>query len=463
MTKPIYALLLLLAMTTLFGFSVFRSSSPHEVFTVSIVAAHNQQVEQLAVPFLEERFLALYGKKLRVKWVKQGGQNTNIKLVNAAFKETNNESCGFDLLWGGGEHVIQGLIKENKLAPLCLDPLCYADVPQKLLGVTLYAPTPADRKWVGVSLSTFGLVYNKKMFEEEGLPPLSSWLSCEDPAYFGKIVFVDPSSSSSIWTVCEIIHQRYGWERAWRIWALTCANTIAFVKRSAGVPAAVMQGRALLGPTVLFAALDVVERAGKDDIGLFLPSPQETIVNADAVAILKGSPVEKIKMPDGKGLATICIEGLLSSEFQRLLILSKGYPGGPKNYTLGRMGVSKAAYQGVPKEHIANVLHPFAVQEKSMSFNPEKSSERFPAVSALFKACFIDVHQELKEAWRLIIAHGCREEDVHELTRCFVSEQEMEEVIARWEKAGPVFRKKKRQAWADAARRRYVKIIQKYK
>lgn len=53
-----------------------------------------------------------------------------------------------------------------------------------------------DNLAVGVDLGMTGLAYNKKMFDEKGWAPPSSWMDLADPKFKGKVVFQSASASS---------------------------------------------------------------------------------------------------------------------------------------------------------------------------------------------------------------------------------------------------------------------------
>jgi putative spermidine/putrescine transport system substrate-binding protein len=49
---------------------------------------------------------------------------------------------------------------------------------------------------VGIDLGMTGLAYNKKMFEEKGWAPPTSWMDLADPKYKGAVVFQSAAASS---------------------------------------------------------------------------------------------------------------------------------------------------------------------------------------------------------------------------------------------------------------------------
>ncbi|HEU6443099.1 MAG TPA: extracellular solute-binding protein, partial [Microvirga sp.] len=53
-----------------------------------------------------------------------------------------------------------------------------------------------DDMAVGIDLGMTGLAYNKKMFDENGWAPPTSWMDLADPKYKGKVVFQSAAASS---------------------------------------------------------------------------------------------------------------------------------------------------------------------------------------------------------------------------------------------------------------------------
>src|SRR5918997_1526915 len=53
-----------------------------------------------------------------------------------------------------------------------------------------------DDMAIGIALGMTGLAYTKKMFEEKGWAPPTSWMDLADPKYKGKVVFQSAAASS---------------------------------------------------------------------------------------------------------------------------------------------------------------------------------------------------------------------------------------------------------------------------
>ena len=79
-----------------------------------------------------------------------------------------------------------------------------AAIPAALSGETYYGP---DQDWVGVVLSSFGIVYNVDGLKRLGLEPPQRWSDLTDPRYFGTLALADPNKSGSVAKMFEMMTQ----------------------------------------------------------------------------------------------------------------------------------------------------------------------------------------------------------------------------------------------------------------
>src|SRR5690606_24108631 len=93
-----------------------------------------------------------------------------------------------DLVWGGGDSTFERELKPY-LKPIGVDPAVFAAAfPQPdLNGVPLYEATKDGDppKWVGVALSSFGIIYNPSFYQTLGLPAPESWDDLARPELAG--------------------------------------------------------------------------------------------------------------------------------------------------------------------------------------------------------------------------------------------------------------------------------------
>jgi ABC-type Fe3+ transport system substrate-binding protein len=237
-------------------------------------------------------------------------------------------------------------------------------------------------------MSGFGILYNKPVLAEYGLPEPATWADLAGPGYFRRVSSADPRQSGSIHMAYEIILQAYGWEEGWGQILRIGANCRAFTAAASEVPTEVSIGEAACGMAIDYYALRAIAEAGPENLGFVLPD-NLTVVNPDGIGVLKGAPHPE--------LAELFVEFVLSERGQKLWMLEAGSPGGPREYTLYRLPIIPGLIQRYP-EHAVVSLDPFEFKG-SIDFDLEKKDLRWGALNDLYGARVIDVHGELAGAW----------------------------------------------------------------
>ena len=202
------------------------------------------------------------------------------------------------------------------------DLLAQAFPDNALAGVKLYdenidprSKKPAPR-WIGVCLSSFGIVYNSDVYGSLGLPAPSRWHDLAEPRLSGWVALADPTHSGSAAVAYMMVLQRAmadaeeayhaahpgllnktapeyqsaiaaGWHRGMGQLLLIAANARYFTDSSTQPPNDVGNGDAAAG-----VAIDFYGRTFEHEIGSrrihFLAPRAATAVTPDAVAILYG-------------------------------------------------------------------------------------------------------------------------------------------------------------------------------
>jgi ABC-type Fe3+ transport system substrate-binding protein len=257
--------------------------------------------------------------------------------------------------------------------------LLHAAFPQdSLAGVRLYDATrnasgdPAP-KWVGVVLSSFGIVYNQQLYSTLGLSPPRAWADLTDPRLFGFVALADPAHSGSASVSYMMVLQRsmaddeqalldrrpelrnlpsrelknraeyqgaiaHGWRHGMGQLLLIAANARYFSDSSELVPNDVARGEAAAGMAIDFYAR-VTEGTVGPERARFVSPYAATAITPDPVGILYGASGQQLI------LATRFVQFLLSPEGQRLWILQPGTPDGPSERSLRRMPIRRDVYQ----------------------------------------------------------------------------------------------------------------------
>jgi iron(III) transport system substrate-binding protein len=396
---------------------------------------------------------------VEIVWQDIGGGSTQI----AKYLESNPGSTGIDVLFGGGTEPHQRLAEKGLLEPLQLPEEILARIPKELNGVPLRDP---HHRWFGPMLSSFGILYNRRVLDRirQPLPDNEAggvkdgsqgWAYLASPGMRTWVGAGDPRITGSLHMVYEIILQSHGWEEGFRLLLRLGANTHRFIRDSGSLTREVLNGEVAAAGNLDANALGAVSR-DPDGMGFFLP-PGETIINPDAVSVLKGAPHPE--------LARAFVEFTLSDEGQQLFLLQPGEPGGPKRFPVGRMSVVPELYERFPPEKraIGNV-NPFTVVN-TIRYNSDLGFSRFNALNDLFGAVIMDAQPDLAAAWDALqqssLSGQEKKELENELFRPPCTEAELMEHARHIVEDGPRVRNATINRWGEQARRRYGLVLRR--
>lgn len=382
-----------------------------------------------------------FGRGVRTEWLDVGGTSEVLKFVKSEFSR-NPEGIGIDIMFGGGIDPYIDLSRLGLLQAYKLPDPILLRIAKDIGGIPIYDP---KYRWYGATLAGFGIVYNKAVLRLLGLPEPRTWEDLGDPKLFSWVGSADPRSSGSVHMAYEIILQAYGWERGWEVITRMGGNVRAFTRGANESVKDVVVGEVAYGLAIDFYAWTQVNRIGPDNVGYVMPEGL-TVVNPDAVAILKGAP-----HPEA---ARRFLEFVLSEEGQRLWMCRKGVPGGPKEYQLNRFSVLPDLY-GKLRGLTAVSVNPFSMVS-SLRYDADKGSRRWRVLNDMVGALIIDVHDDLVRAWKAVIGRRLREEELELLCRPPVSEEEALRLADRWH--DPEFRNERIAEWRSFARKKYEKL-----
>ena len=384
-------------------------------------------------------WMAARGRRVEVVWVNPGGTSACLRYVKSRAAEMQGD-IGIDLFFGGGVDPHLSLAEAGLLDPVTLDPAILETVPREVNGVPIY-----DEKagWFGTCLTTFGIVYNKALLTRLGLQEPRSFVALGEPPYRSWVALADPRMSGTVHMIYELILQSRGWDQGFRLIARSAANARRFYHHAAEVPMEIGAGEVALGATIDSYAWAQVGQLGALSIGFVAPDG-ETVVNPDAIAVLKRAP--------HPGLAREFVEFTLSEAGQVLWMLPKGAPGGPERYVLGRMPVSPAAF-AARRAEAPVTIDPFARRELA-AYDTALGSRRWNLVNGLIGATLIDLHRDLTSAWAEIAAAGYPEEAVGLLTAPPCSEAEAARLAAS-DFSDPMKKNLRLATWSREAKERY--------
>lgn len=325
------------------------------------------------------------GRTVTLQWLDVGGTMAILRYIRTNFSKSP-KGIGVDIFWGGGIDPYLQLKREGLLQPVRISPSILRQLPKTIAGIPLYDP---EGTWYGAAVSGFGIVFNKAILKTLKIRQPRTWEDLTNPKFFNWIAMPDPRRSGSAHMMCEIILQAYGWEKGWDILAKIFANSKRVAPGSDEPVTDVANGEIAAAPSIDFYAWAKIAEAGEELLGFVYP-PRLTVINPDAIAVLKGAPNLKV--------ARIFLEFALSEEGQRLWLLPRGAPGGPKQFTLARMSVLPHLY-GRLKGRTVIKVNPFHFKP-GFRYDSRKGDLRIDVLNSLLGAFFITTHKDLKAYWQ---------------------------------------------------------------
>ncbi len=407
---------------------------------LTILSPHRKSMQDEFIPKFKEFYQKTYGTEVDVEWLDNGGTADAVRLLRTRFGK-NPQTANVDIFWGGGTSAFLDLSKDGHLAKSPIP----KGLPATIAGVPMYDKTET---WYATAMSSFGIFTNSKVLKLEGLSAPHSWSDLADPKFRGHITLADPRHSGTALTMAMIILQAQGWDKGWATLTRIAANTRAFTQSSSDPIKAVVAGDAAASMAIDFYAQPKVDELGKDNLSFTLPT-DETVLDPDPIGVIKGAPHAKV--------AERFVAYLLSDDAQKLLVLPKGSPGGPRLATLGRMAVTQSAYAATEGKRVFT-FNPFKVK-KFVSLDPAKTVKLEHILGDLLGATQVDLQRDLAAAWTVASTKPIKVENVDALTKAPMSEQELLKLAAKWD--DNVVRNQTINTWTNNARATYKKIAGK--
>jgi iron(III) transport system substrate-binding protein len=374
------------------GQAAVRDDPGEEGDRLVIISPHADEIKKEFRRAFEEKYFAETGRKIRVEYPDRGGTGQIVSYLQNLKRE--GKSIEIDIAWGGGPdpfraYAAAGLLAKHKPPADALE-----QVPESLGNVQVYDP---DGLWHGTMLSGFGIMVNKQVFKEKlpGVPVPKRWEDLRDPRLFGWVASSDPSASGSMLAAYEMLLQALGWEDGFAACCEIAGNVRDFGKGGSYASSAVASGVVAAGMCIDSYAQVQIDRVGADRLEFTMPERQ-TVLTPDPIALFDGAPHAEA--------ARRFIDFTLSLEGQKLLYLKKGTPGGPQTDTLYRLPVRRDLYgRGLPA---FTEFDPFRWRGFGMNYDMNLAKRRRGILGDLFKAAIIDVHTDLKAAWKRVIDSG---------------------------------------------------------
>lgn len=413
-----------------------------------IVTPHNQDIRREFERAFSAWHEKKYGTPVDIDYRTPGGTNDIERLLQNTYALAQKPdgtlpppadvTADLDMVWGGGDYVfdqhLKKLLTDNSGKPVSvLEPVelppgvleaAYPD--PTLAGIRLYdydktKPISEQRpQWVGVCLSSFGIVYNPDIYKAMMLPAPKTWRDLTQPELAGKVALADPTHSGSAAVAYEMVLQRAmadaeeaffeqhpdkpknaayqaalaaGWQRGMSDLIRIAANARYFTDSASQVPNDVANGDAAAGMAIDFYGRVNEELLGSGRI-TFVSPKAATAISPDPIAVLYGVKGRK------KELATHFMEFLLSKPGQVLWNKRPGTPGGPLDRALRRPPIRQDVYADTAD--FADPQNPF---KDAGGFNQRGEwMKTFGPTQQIWAAAWIDAREALKSAYGKVLA-----------------------------------------------------------
>ncbi|MDR0590529.1 MAG: extracellular solute-binding protein [Puniceicoccales bacterium] len=347
--------------------------------------------------------------------------------VRQAFLDSD-VGCGIDLLFGGGVFDHKSQCAKGYTVPCGLiqaHPEWFTDdtIPEFFAGERLW---DAEGRWIGGSLSTFGIIYNSDAVAALGVEhPPTTWMDLADPRYFNGIAIVDPTKSSStlksyemlIQQQMQIILENYlgnkdrthpgreyleslaikeGWIAGLQLIQKIVANGHYVTDSSAQTVLDVSDGNCPVG-----IATDFYGRAEKANIENRGAKPRFHFVIPEAGCSPSPDPISLYRGAKHRELALEFLEYVLTVPGQSLLAFKVGTPNGPAQTPICRMPILKTMYnpEFMPYYNDPDV-NPY--NAGNFVYHEGWTKPVFDALGFIFKIAFLEPEDALRKAWRHI-------------------------------------------------------------
>ncbi|MAD78785.1 MAG: hypothetical protein CMJ51_05385 [Planctomycetaceae bacterium] len=415
---PILFLLLLLAAP--FAFERKGEQPDPDARRLVIVTPHNEQIRDEFARAFEAWSEVHHDEPVTVIWSTPGGTSEIRKLLvseyTAALEDGIEPGGNADLMWGGGSYEFTELSKPItaevdgvERTTRVLSPMDLGDeYLESVYGDGLIAGDrlfDEDRRWFGTALSSFGIVFNRDLIGQLGVPEPQTWQDLADPSYRTWLTMVDPGMSGSVTTAFDAILQRRGWTDGWMILRRLAANARSFAGSSTKGPLDVASGEAAAAICIDFygryeaqRTRDAAIRAGlegPDAVGRigYVSPPGETVIDPDPIGMLTGAndPI----------LARRFMEFVLSVDGQALWQFPVATEGlGPRQFELRRLPIRRDMYRD-HFDRFVDQVDPWQIATPVET--PNRAMRSF--ISPLFRGLALDQPAALRDAWIAIIEH----------------------------------------------------------
>jgi len=420
------------------GASLGARSESHLV----ILSPHNEAIREEFERGFSRWHATHHGEPVDIDWRMVGGSSESIRFVQSEYAR-KPDGIGIDVFFGGGQEPYYELAEKRLIDPYRVPAEVLDGLAPDVAGIELRAP---DFAWYGAAISSFGILQNLRVQKLAHLPSIRRWDDLAKPELKGWVGAGDPRGSGTMHVMFESFLQARGWTDGWSLLARVAGNTRRFDRISSTTAKDAAVGETAYALAIDFYAFTQIAAAGKSNLAFLLPV-DFAAVNPDGIAILRGAP--------HRDLARRFLEYTLSDNGQKLWLLPQGHPEGPARHSIERMPVRPRLYSAY--RDISNIgPSPFDLPA-GFRYDARLAQQRRGVVATLAGAIFVDVHDDLKAAWNVVIQRGLRPADLAELGRVPITEAEARELSGQpWR--DPSIRHARKTDWQIWAQKKYQAI-----
>ena len=403
----------------------------HQADELVIISPHHKAIKSEFETAFRRQYSQDTGRDVAIVWRDIGGGGSAI-LNYLRNIYSRSETCGVDLLWGGGENIHQRLEHESLLEAVQMPDDVLAQIPQSFGGMNLYS---AAHRWYGTVLSGFGFLYNKPLLDKLGLSEPKQWSDVASPAFFDRVMLADPTESASMAAAFEMIVQSAdSWPAGWGRLLMLLGNAKGFAASSGTAADAPIVGQAVAAACIDFFGTSRV--AKYPDTLVYVTPAGQSGFTPDPIAMLKNPP--------NRAVAQAFMNFVLSAKAQALWALPVGAPDGPQGVALNRLPIRQDVYKTYAGQFPVWIADPY---DGGADFVIDGSMRkvRYDVLMYLVKAAAIDNATLLKKAKHAVDAHPERQEafialpesidsveDIIEAHGLMESDQARGELVSQW-------------------------------
>ena len=355
--------------------------------TLVAISPHNDEIKDVFGHAFRYHHALQHGQDVDIEWrVVSGGGNAIFEYLRNVYRQA--DTSGISVLWGGGEIGFQELAADGLLETITIPEDALRAIPAVLGGVALRDP---ERRWCGVALSGFGLLYNEPLLTQLGRPFPQRWDDLTEAHYYDLIALADPLQSSSALTAFELIVQSgEDWPAGWAKLLAILGNAKRMYGGSSAAADAVVSEAPIATAIDFYGAMRVQKYPG---VVTYVPPAGQSVVTPDPIAILKSAPQAE--------LAQQFIDFVLSVEGQAFWAL----PAEANRPCLFRMPIRNDVYQGGADRLAEGIVNPY-LAASDMAVDVEMKIVRTAVLGQLVHAAAVANFDGLKRARQALIDSG---------------------------------------------------------